>query len=513
MGVVGDTRQRVRGRRRFRPSGDGDDLGARGRAYKDDIAVDGLGVPLEARSVVAPHYPARDSAIRRTLAVTDFAVVSFAVAIALEVARHPLAWLPAYLPLAFVFVVLFKCYGLYDRHVRRIAHSGIDELPRLFHAVLVGSLLAWALSWPFGNGRLWAAPVAVLGALTFILVPLMRRVARSFVVSRLGPERALLVGDDAELDLLVRKIKAHPEYQLEPVGFLSHSAPAAHAGGLPVMGDAGDADVGAIVRDHDIGRVLLSRRGLDREAVVGLIRTCNEHRVKVSYLPQVFEGLGPSTEVDDIEGVTLLGLNPPVMTRSSRALKRGMDVCGATFLLVAAWPLCALIALAVKLDTRGPVFFRQSRIGRSGRRFNVIKFRTMVVDAEQQAAALRAQSLDPDWLLLERDPRVTRVGRFLRHSSLDELPQLINVLRGEMSLVGPRPIIESEDRQLEGWRRSRVDLTPGLTGMWQVLGRNSIPFEEMIKLDYLYVTNWSLWTDIRLVLRTVPAVFARRGVN
>jgi lipopolysaccharide/colanic/teichoic acid biosynthesis glycosyltransferase len=137
----------------------------------------------------------------------------------------------------------------------------------------------------------------------------------------------------------------------------------------------------------------------------------------------------------------------------------------------------------------------------------------MTADAEQRRDELLSRSKDPGWLLLDRDPRVTRVGRLLRRWSVDELPQLWNILKGEMSLVGPRPIIEQEDRQLDGWRRSRIDLTPGLTGLWQVAGRTSIPFEEMIKLDYLYVTNWSLWTDVSLMLRTLPAVLLRRGVN
>ena len=159
------------------------------------------------------------------------------------------------------------------------------------------------------------------------------------------------------------------------------------------------------------------------------------------------------------------------------------------------------------------MLFRQERIGAGRAPFRLVKFRTMAEDAEQRREELLAQSKDPGWLLLDHDPRITRVGRFLRHSSLDELPQLWNVLKGEMSLVGPRPLIESEDRQLEGWGRSRLDLTPGMTGLWQVLGRTSIPFEEMVKLDYLYVTNWSLWTDLRLILRTLPAVLLKRGVN
>jgi lipopolysaccharide/colanic/teichoic acid biosynthesis glycosyltransferase len=181
--------------------------------------------------------------------------------------------------------------------------------------------------------------------------------------------------------------------------------------------------------------------------------------------------------------------------------------------LLLSAPLLVLIGAAIKLDSPGPVLFRQRRIGRGGREFRLVKFRTMVADAEQRHDGFLPQSRDPGWLLLDHDPRVTRVGRILRDWSVDELPQLWNVLKGEMSLVGPRPLIESEDRQLLGWRRTRVDLTPGLTGLWQVLGRTRIPFEEMVKLDYLYVTNWSLWTDVRLILRTFPSVLTRRGVN
>jgi lipopolysaccharide/colanic/teichoic acid biosynthesis glycosyltransferase len=235
--------------------------------------------------------------------------------------------------------------------------------------------------------------------------------------------------------------------------------------------------------------------------------------MKVSLLPQVFDALGPSVEIDDVEGVTLLGINPPVLGRSSRAMKRSLDFIGAAVLTVLLLPMLVAIAVAIKLDSRGPVFFRQSRVGKGGSRFGVLKFRTMHTDAEARRAELLADSIDPNWLHLENDPRITRVGQRLRHLSLDELPQLWNVLRGEMSLVGPRPLIEEEDQMIGGWGRSRLDLTPGITGVWQVLGRTNIPFEEMVKLDYLYVTNWSLWTDVRLILRTLPVVISRRGAN
>jgi exopolysaccharide biosynthesis polyprenyl glycosylphosphotransferase len=235
--------------------------------------------------------------------------------------------------------------------------------------------------------------------------------------------------------------------------------------------------------------------------------------VKVNVLPQLFDALGPALDLDEIEGVPVLGAPPPVLSRSSRALKRTMDIFASLLALLLAAPLLIAIALAVKADSRGPALFRQIRIGKDGRRFRLIKFRTMTRDAESKTAELMRASKNPNWLFLEEDPRVTRIGRLLRRTSLDELPQLWNVLRGEMSLVGPRPLSEYDDQAVEGWGRTRLDLVPGITGLWQVLGRTNIPFEEMIKLDYLYVTNWSLWTDIRLILRTLPVVLFRRGAN
>jgi exopolysaccharide biosynthesis polyprenyl glycosylphosphotransferase len=315
------------------------------------------------------------------------------------------------------------------------------------------------------------------------------------------------------VELILRKIRAHPEYGLEPVGVLSAAAAGLSAAGVPRLGRFERDDLGRQLSEHRIDRVVIAHDDLDQEDVLTLVRRCRELHIKVSVLPQLFDALGPSVEIDDVEGVTVLGITPPVLSPSSRLLKRAMDFVGATLMLLVLAPLMGAAALALKLDSPGPVFFRQERVGLRGRRFNVVKFRTMCVGAEARQEELAMLSRDPNWLLLDDDPRVTRVGRFLRHTSIDELPQLWNVLKGEMSLVGPRPLTASDADQLNDWRLTRIDLTPGLTGLWQVLGRTNIPFEEMIKLDYLYVTNWSLWTDIRLILRTLPVVLARKGVN
>jgi lipopolysaccharide/colanic/teichoic acid biosynthesis glycosyltransferase len=195
-------------------------------------------------------------------------------------------------------------------------------------------------------------------------------------------------------------------------------------------------------------------------------------------------------------------------------LKRSLDVLLSALALVVFLPVLVIAAVAVRLDSPGaPAFFAHERVGRHGRRFRLYKLRTMVPDAEARVQELRAASAHPAWLLLEHDPRVTRVGRWLRRMSVDELPQLLNVLRGEMSLVGPRPLPPYEHEHVPEWGRRRLEFPPGITGLWQVLGRVAIPFDEMIVLDYLYVANWTLRADFQILLRTVAAVLSRRGAN
>jgi lipopolysaccharide/colanic/teichoic acid biosynthesis glycosyltransferase len=192
-------------------------------------------------------------------------------------------------------------------------------------------------------------------------------------------------------------------------------------------------------------------------------------------------------------------------------LKRSTDLVISALSLVLLSPLLLLAAIAIKLDSRGPAFFRQPRVGRAGREFSIVKFRTMVHEAETLKEAVahlnKHAGGDPRMFKVPNDPRLTPVGRILRRTSIDELPQLWNVLRGEMSLVGPRPLIPEEAQHVADWGERRLDLKPGITGLWQVLGRSDIPFEEMVRLDYLYVTNWSLWHDLRLICGTLPAMF------
>jgi len=264
--------------------------------------------------------------------------------------------------------------------------------------------------------------------------------------------------------------------------------------------------------EHEIQRVIIAPRSTDHGDVLNLVRAVKSMGLNVSVLPRLLEIVGSSVVVDDIEGLRVLGVARFGLTQSSRLVKRTLDVIGSAVGLLVLAPLLVLIAVAVKLGSRGPIVFRQTRIGRDGRTFEMVKFRTMVDGADELKDALRELNEAPGLFKIADDPRVTRVGRALRRSSLDELPQLFNVLKGEMSLVGPRPLVTEDDCQIEGWDRDRLHLTPGMTGPWQVLGSARIPLHEMVKLDYLYVANWSLWGDIKILLRTFVLVAARRGI-
>jgi exopolysaccharide biosynthesis polyprenyl glycosylphosphotransferase len=462
-----------------------------------------------------PARVGKDAALRRLLAAGDAAGAILALSIALtfpgtSAAGHRLLWGLFVVPL---MMVLFKLYGLYDRDVKRISYSTVDDLPWLFHATVIGSLILWLYARYSPMHRLDFAEVLLFGVSVIALVTVARCVVRSAAERLIGVEHALLVGTGDLGKTLVGKLAAHPEYRLNVIGSLSPAdAPAASDNRqVPALGTLEQLEQVADL--HDVTRVVFSARDIEESELEMMLRHCRALSLKVSVLPRLADVLGPAVEIDDVEGVTVLGVNPPWLPRSSRAIKRGMDLMIATPLLILIAPLLGLLAIAIKLDSRGPVFFTQQRVGRQGRHFRLFKLRTMAVDAEQRRAQLIAESTDSGWLKLDHDPRVTPTGRWLRRLSLDELPQLWNVVRGEMSLVGPRPLIPAEDEHVQAWARGRLDLTPGITGYWQVLGRTRIPFEEMVKLDYLYVMNWSLWEDVRLMLRTLPAVIGGRGAN
>ena len=476
---------------------------------------------LENSTLISAHRSRRDQLTRRLLALGDALAILFAISLAAYTADQrydPLelvGWAAVTLP---AWILLLKVYKLYDRYTKRISHTAVDDLPWLAHSLLVGSLGFWALTKVLPIPQLTFLEGATFGLVALVAILVTRSLMSHLARRMLGPETVLLAGSGRQMHTLLGKINQHPEYGLTPIAMLDglNAAPRTEdepgtTNGLLAYGAGVKFDV--LAGEVKPERVIIDRNEFVAEQVIGMIDTCRRLSIKVSILPDAVESLGPSVEVDAVQGVTLLGVNPPMLGMTSRAIKRTFDlVIATTILIVFAIPM-VLMSVAIKIDSRGPVLFAQRRVGRGGKTFRLFKFRTMANDAEERHRELMKQSRDPNWLDLERDPRVTRVGGFLRRTSLDELPQLINVLRGEMSLVGPRPLPEAEDRMVNGYARGRLDLTPGVSGLWQVLGRTVIPFDEMVKLDYMYVTNWSLWLDLRLMLQTLPAVLGRRGAN
>ncbi|HEY7018030.1 MAG TPA: sugar transferase [Gaiellaceae bacterium] len=441
-------------------------------------------------------------------------VVAAAIAPLPPVSAAPwfLALVAATAPL--VWAGVFAAYHLYENDNLKISVASFDEVRDLFHALLAGSLayliVSQAVRVAFGWWIYAPAEALLFLSAALVAVPVVRGSIRSWVFPRvMKPRRTLVVGSGEEAHLVYRKLKAHPEYGLEVVGFLDGESAVPPPG--PVLGSPGD--VARVVDEYGIDRVLLASSVGSHEETLDLVRTVRRPDVQVSIVPRFFEIFTSHAILDDVEGMPVVTLPPMRLGRSARVLKRSVDlVVSATALLLLS-PVLAAIALAIRLDSSGPALYWQPRRGRQGSTFKIVKFRTMFTGAEQRRSeVLHMNEVDgPLFKIKGVDPRVTRIGSFLRRTSLDELPQLWNVLKGEMSLVGPRPFVIYEADLITGWAARRLDMTPGLTGLWQVLGRNDIPFEEMTKLDYLYVTNWSLWWDLKILCQTIPVVLGRRG--
>jgi exopolysaccharide biosynthesis polyprenyl glycosylphosphotransferase len=270
--------------------------------------------------------------------------------------------------------------------------------------------------------------------------------------------------------------------------------------------------VGEVLSEVPLDEVLVADGGLDERSLMEIVEEAHRRGIKVRVAPRTTELLVKRGKYVPGQGVLLFDLRPPILTGVDWATKRTFDVVVGAAIVVVGLPLWALIALAVKLSSRGPVFYSDPRVGLGEQEFRMLKFRTMVADADRQKEALeRANEAGGALFKIRNDPRVTRVGRVLRRLSLDEIPNVINVLRGEMSLVGPRPLPVRDYLRLEGWHRSRYNVLPGVTGLWQVAGRSDLSFDDLVRLDFYYLENWSVWMDLTILVKTPFAVLARRG--
>jgi exopolysaccharide biosynthesis polyprenyl glycosylphosphotransferase len=412
------------------------------------------------------------------------------------------------------WVVVAKLNGLYDNDDERTDHTTADDLVGVLHLVTLGMWFFVFAGWATGLAHPRVSKLLIFSLLAIVFVPVARALARTAARrSTLYIQNALIVGAGNVGQLVARKLNNHPEYGIRVVGYVDSDPldAALDDSEIPVLGDI--VDLPDLIEPLGVDRVVVAFSRDTHDETLQALRLLRSSSVQVDIVPRLFEVIGPNTRMHTVEGLPLVGSPPAHLSRSARLAKRLADLTVSAIGLVLLAPVLGVIALGIRLESPGPALFRQVRMG-SGKTFRIFKFRTMRVDAEEMKDSLRHLNAhladDPRMFKVIEDPRITPFGRFLRRFALDELPQLLNVLRGEMSLVGPRPLILEEDDHVRDWARDRLRLKPGVTGIWQVLGASDIPFDEMTRLDYLYVTNWSLWGDFRLIIRTLPALARAR---
>jgi exopolysaccharide biosynthesis polyprenyl glycosylphosphotransferase len=471
--------------------------------------------------------------VRRALLLADLAGLSLAFVAAQEIylsetqGTGSLSRLTEFVGFAIslhVWIVATKLYGLYERDEERADHSTTDDFSRIFHLITVCTFLLYAASlltrWfnPEFSKLFLFWLLAIVGMVT------LRTGARAYCRRQIHYlQNTIIVGAGEVGQALARKLQNHPEYGLHLVGFVD-SAPRERPDDLAHLAVIGEAsDLRELVDLLDIERVIFAFSSDHHEETVRAIDDLRrETDVIVDLVPRLFDGLGPSLSIHTIEGVPILGLPPLRLTRSTLLVKRAMDIALVSCAAVVLVPVSLLVAIAVLMTSGPPIFFRSRRVGRDGIWFEALKFRSMrtegkagqglvdvLADSARLAEFRRTHKLDDD-------PRITRFGRWLRSTSLDELPQLWNVLRGDISVVGPRPVTTDELRVMSEHERAAAywsisNLRPGLTGYWQINGRSSLDYADRLRLDRAYCSGWSMALDLAIIAKTFRVLLGRRG--
>jgi exopolysaccharide biosynthesis polyprenyl glycosylphosphotransferase len=417
--------------------------------------------------------------------------------------RQEREWLDFVVPIT---LLVFLQAGLYARRERRPGPGRV-----LASLVLVALIvLAFGIGTDYDFTTSGLIPTAVVTSAVSIGLLRAAYDSAALELMRLAGirRRVVLVGEGESLRTLhaaLRAARGGIPYEL--VGAVSQS----DEPGLPLLGRS-LAELPPILQRERPDELVLAQNDFEEQTVLEAIERAHRLGVKVRLAPTTTELLVHEGEYVPGQGVPLFELRPPALTGADWALKRAFDMVASGLALIVGTPLWLAIALAVKLDSRGPVLFVDRRVGVGEREFGMLKFRTMVVDAaERQAELERANEASGALFKIRDDPRVTRVGRVLRRLSLDELPQLVNVLRGEMSLVGPRPLPLRDHQLLADWHKARYNVLPGMTGLWQISGRSGLSFDDLVRLDFTYLENWSIWLDVTIIAKTIPAVVAGRG--
>jgi exopolysaccharide biosynthesis polyprenyl glycosylphosphotransferase len=455
----------------------------------------------------------RGALLRRLLATGDWATLVATLCVVTAASPETdvgtLFWAAMLSP---VWILVLKLHGLYDNDHRRIRHSTLDEISSLISAAALGTLALDGLLALSPAGPL-AAPSAIGVGVGALLGSFASRAVLRFFWHRLaGAATGIVIGPAAAVAVVARRVATHPETRLHLVGYLAPRGEnaAGEAGGLPQLGSI--KDLSRIAHEEAVERVIVTEQEMSEPAAERLIEQCKAAGLALTFLPQHFGLLGPGIELNRLAELPVLDFRFSDPPRSTVALKRSMDLAIAGVMLVLFSPVLLVSSLLILLDSGRPVLFRQRRAGKDGKPFTMLKFRTMVQGAEEQLGELvDLEKLDEPAFKIADDPRVTRAGRMLRRFSLDELPQFVNVVRGDMSLVGPRPEEEAVVALYDERQRIRLAVKPGMTGPMQVYGRADLTFEERLAMERDYLDNISVAGDMAILLRTPAAIVRGEG--
>src|SRR5947209_295565 len=483
--------------------------------------------------------------VRTALVVADLALAALsflaafyireAVSIFQHSANGNLTWSARLAPYAallpFILPIRLLAFYYLDLYRLRGEFSFVEDGVKVFKATAIGSLLIVATAFMYRGVTKYRAFSYARGVFVldffialaaFGLVRLIVRTAQTFARRRdINLNPTLVVGRGPEAALCIKEMRERPSLGYRVIGVVENgvideSVPAEFEGVPVISGIEGLPDA---IRESRANEVIITDSSVSGDVLFDVMMRVGRGRgVEFRIAPSLFNCLPRKTEIDQIGALPMIRLFREPLSSAARIVKRASDIIIASVALAILSPLWLIIALVIKLDSRGPVFYKQERVGMDGRIFLFYKFRTMRMNANDsahreyqrnyiagRAEAMLVEGERPAYKLVT-DPRITRVGRWLRRLSFDELPQLLNVLRGDMSVVGPRPPIPYEVEAYQLWHRKRLDMKPGLTGLWQVSGRNRLPFDEMVRLDLFYIENWSLLLDLKIILRTLPVM-------
>ena len=422
-----------------------------------------------------------------------------------------------YIPMGLILTFLLVIgYASQEAYVHKRGQTLLDELHTLFNGTMAGLMLMIVITY-FAPSLSYSRGLFPLAALTILFVLSLSRIAKSILLDQLrkrgiGVKRVLIAGAGEAGRTVMRTIVAHPELGYQVVGFVDDDPVRGQTdmGNMKGLGDI--ENIPSTIRDQEIDLVIITLPWMYHRKILRIVRQCEREQTQVYIVPDLLQTTISQVGVEYLGEVPIVGVRPSALSKGGLLVKRVFDITWALIGLILGFPLMLLIAALIKIDSPGSVIFSQKRIGKDSIPFICHKFRTMHRGAEAEKKSLLGKNEGEARLFkIKEDPRITRIGRWLRRSSLDELPQIFNVLRGEMSIVGPRPQVPSEvDLYLE-WHRDRLTVLPGITGMWQVSGRSKLSFDEMALLDIWYVENWTLLLDIKIMLKSVGVVLSGKG--